>query len=113
MRALTGFLLLLTASSVSAAELRELRLTDVTDQLPYGDFAPGRWAWLLTNVQPTDAGSYTVKATNANGNTAGNGIDSQKTTGTNTISAYSIDQAGNYSLTNSRSYFAYTQYKKT
>ena len=31
----------------------ELRLTDVTDQLPYGDFAPGRWAWLLTNVQPT------------------------------------------------------------
>lgn len=25
----------------------------VTDQLPYGDFAPGRWAWLLTDVQPT------------------------------------------------------------
>lgn len=26
---------------------------DVSDQLPYGDFAPGRWAWMLTNVQPT------------------------------------------------------------
>ena len=25
---------------------------NVTDQLPYGDFAPGRWAWMLTNVQP-------------------------------------------------------------
>ena len=29
----------------------------------------------------------TIEATNANGNTAGNGIDSQKTSGTNTISA--------------------------
>lgn len=27
---------------------------DVTDQLPYGDFAPGRWAWMLTNVQPCE-----------------------------------------------------------
>lgn len=25
---------------------------DVTDQLPYGDFTPGRWAWLLENVRP-------------------------------------------------------------
>jgi hypothetical protein len=25
---------------------------DVTDQLPYGDFAPGRWAWMLRDVQP-------------------------------------------------------------
>jgi hypothetical protein len=22
------------------------------DQLPFGDFAPGRWAWVLTDVQP-------------------------------------------------------------
>lgn len=28
-------------------------LRDVTDQLPYGDFAPGRWAWLLDDIAPT------------------------------------------------------------
>jgi len=27
---------------------------DVSDQLPYGDFQPGRWAWMLTDVQPCD-----------------------------------------------------------
>ncbi|HET7325996.1 MAG TPA: hypothetical protein VFJ14_01785 [Nocardioidaceae bacterium] len=27
--------------------------TDISDQLPYGDFRPGRWAWLLEDVQPT------------------------------------------------------------
>jgi hypothetical protein len=27
---------------------------DVTDQLPYGDFTPGRWAWLLRDPQPCD-----------------------------------------------------------
>lgn len=26
---------------------------DVSDQLPYGDFAPGRWAWLLDDIAPT------------------------------------------------------------
>lgn len=26
---------------------------DRTDQLPYGDFTPGRWAWLLDDVRPT------------------------------------------------------------
>lgn len=26
---------------------------DVSDQRPYGDFAPGRWAWLLEDVKPT------------------------------------------------------------
>lgn len=26
---------------------------DVTDQLPFGDFAPRRWAWLLDDVKPT------------------------------------------------------------
>lgn len=26
---------------------------DITDQLPYGDFTPGRWAWLLGDVKPT------------------------------------------------------------
>ena len=25
--------------------------SDVTDQLPYGDFGPGRWAWLLADVE--------------------------------------------------------------
>lgn len=27
--------------------------TDVDDQLPLGDFAPGRWAWLLEDIKPT------------------------------------------------------------
>jgi hypothetical protein len=27
--------------------------TDISDQRPYGDFAPGRWAWLLDDVKPT------------------------------------------------------------
>jgi hypothetical protein len=25
-----------------------------TDQLPFGDFAPGRWAWLLDDIQPCE-----------------------------------------------------------
>lgn len=25
---------------------------DFTDELPYGDFAPGRWAWILADVRP-------------------------------------------------------------
>jgi len=24
------------------------------DQLPFGDFAPGRWAWLLDDVEPLE-----------------------------------------------------------
>lgn len=27
---------------------------DLTDQLPFGDFTPGRFAWLLDNVRPID-----------------------------------------------------------
>lgn len=27
---------------------------DITDQLPYGDFTPGRWAWQLVDVEPCD-----------------------------------------------------------
>lgn len=27
--------------------------TDITDQVPYGDFTPGRWAWVLADVEPT------------------------------------------------------------
>ncbi len=27
---------------------------DVTDQLPFGDFTPGRFAWLLEDVKPVD-----------------------------------------------------------
>lgn len=27
---------------------------DVSDQLPYGDFRPGRWGWILDHVEPLD-----------------------------------------------------------
>lgn len=27
--------------------------TDISDQLPYGGYAPGRWAWILTDAAPT------------------------------------------------------------
>jgi len=27
--------------------------TDVTDQVPYGDFTPGRWAWIIEDAKPT------------------------------------------------------------
>lgn len=27
---------------------------DLTDQLPFGDFTPGRYAWLLTDITPCD-----------------------------------------------------------
>lgn len=30
------------------------RTTEVSDQLPFGDFAPGRYAWLLTDITPCD-----------------------------------------------------------
>lgn len=30
------------------------RHIDVTDQLPLGDFTPGRWGWLLSDPQPCD-----------------------------------------------------------
>lgn len=30
------------------------RGTDITDQLPIGDFTPGRYAWLLTDITPCD-----------------------------------------------------------
>ena len=33
-------------------DLRDV--TDITDQLPYGDFAPGRWAWMLTDIKPCE-----------------------------------------------------------
>lgn len=32
----------------------ETATVDITDQLPYGDFAPGRWAWLLADIEPVD-----------------------------------------------------------
>lgn len=31
-----------------------VRSHDITDQLPFGDFTPGRFAWLLDNVRPID-----------------------------------------------------------
>lgn len=27
---------------------------DIASQLPYGDFSPGRYAWLIDNVQSVD-----------------------------------------------------------
>ena len=32
----------------------EGRVSDLTDQRPYGDFTPGRFAWLLADVVPVD-----------------------------------------------------------
>ena len=29
-------------------------MTNVSNQLPYGDFTPGRWAWLLADIVPCD-----------------------------------------------------------
>lgn len=34
-----------------SADVGELEPVDVSDQLPFGDFRPGRWAWLLDDVQ--------------------------------------------------------------
>lgn len=31
------------------------RLTIIEGQRPYGDFAPGRWAWLFDELEPTRA----------------------------------------------------------
>jgi hypothetical protein len=28
-------------------------ITDITDQLPFGDYSPGRYAWLLDDIEPT------------------------------------------------------------
>lgn len=28
--------------------------TDISDQCPFGDFTPGRWAWRLANPEPCD-----------------------------------------------------------
>jgi hypothetical protein len=36
-----------------AIDLNEMSV-DVTDQRPFGDFAPGRFAWLLEDVQPCE-----------------------------------------------------------
>lgn len=32
----------------------ELVAENISDQRPYGDFAPGRWAWILDQVEPVD-----------------------------------------------------------
>lgn len=45
----SGQVLMLTDALPGANAERQ----DVSDQLPYGDFAPGRWAWLLEDVKPT------------------------------------------------------------
>lgn len=33
--------------------LEHHEMTDVSDQIPYGEFAPGRWAWLLEDIAPS------------------------------------------------------------
>lgn len=51
-----GFLAVLPKGDLSAwfyADGSDLDGRCITDQLPYGDFQPGRWAWLLTDVKPT------------------------------------------------------------
>lgn len=30
------------------------RWVDISNQRPYGDFQPGRWAWMLTDITPCD-----------------------------------------------------------
>ena len=30
------------------------KVSDITDQLPLGDFTPGRWGWMLTDPRPCD-----------------------------------------------------------
>lgn len=30
-----------------------MTVTDLSDQLPYGDFMPGRWAWIIRDAAPT------------------------------------------------------------
>lgn len=34
---------------------------DISDQLPYGDWTPGRWAWELVDVEPVDMPSGSHK----------------------------------------------------
>jgi len=36
------------------AQQGDLEQHEVTDQLMYGDFTPGRWAWLLDDIVPLD-----------------------------------------------------------
>lgn len=31
-------------------QTRSPRVTEMSDQLPYGDFRPGRWAWMLSDI---------------------------------------------------------------
>jgi hypothetical protein len=35
-------------------EYSERDWQDISDQLSYGDFSPGRFAWLLSNITPID-----------------------------------------------------------
>lgn len=47
------YLYLMNGEVLDIDYARSPRIVDVTDQVPYGDFQPGRWAWLLTDVKPT------------------------------------------------------------
>lgn len=38
----------------SSAPGDEPNETDITDQLPLGQYDPGRWGWLLTNPEPCE-----------------------------------------------------------
>lgn len=37
-----------------ADEEQAFMITDVSDQRPYGDFSPGRFAWILSDIKPVD-----------------------------------------------------------
>jgi hypothetical protein len=39
-------------SEPDPAENGEEATREVTDQRPYGDFAPGRFAWILDGIEP-------------------------------------------------------------
>jgi hypothetical protein len=43
-----------SASTLTAWVEIGARGEKVTDQLPFGDFTPGRYAWLLTDITPCD-----------------------------------------------------------
>jgi len=49
---------LLRHTALAAPESGETEW-DITDQLPYGDYAPGRWAWILGDIEP--CGPFWIK----------------------------------------------------
>lgn len=42
-------------STIAGRQVPVWKATDISDQLPYGHWEPGRWAWRLTDVEQVDA----------------------------------------------------------